>query len=87
MIKKNNPRSWIKAVTIPITGTKEQREAKFSGKHTGHQLFVFDEGDAIPDAVYKGAESCMSNRQAHMVVAFNPRAQIGKLWMMQEEWA
>ena len=69
--------SYITGVTIPSSGTPAQREAKFSGKHAPHLLFIIDEGDAVPDEVYRGIESCMSGGDARLLVLFNPREQIG----------
>jgi hypothetical protein len=71
---------WIWGLAIPTQGTLEQREAKFSGKHAPHLLFIFDEGDAIPDEVYTGADSCMSSDHARMLIMFNPRAQVGSVY-------
>jgi hypothetical protein len=72
-------------VTIPSSGTAAQREAKFSGKHAPHLLFILDEGDAIPDEVYRGIESCMSGGYARLLVMFNPRAEIGEAYRMERD--
>jgi len=77
--------SFITGVTIPMSGTPEQREAKFSGKHAPYILFIFDEGDAIPDEVYKGAEGCMSGGLARMLIMFNPRAEAGAVYRMERD--
>ncbi len=69
--------SFISGVVIPATGSPEQREAKFSGKHAPHILFIVDEGDAVPAEVYKGIESCMSGGYARLLIMFNPRADRG----------
>jgi len=74
--------SFLTGVTIPMSGTETQREAKFSGKHSPHLLFILDEGDAIPDEVYRGIESCMSGGHARLLVMFNPRAEIGEAYRM-----
>ena len=74
--------SFLTGVTIPMAGTESQREAKFSGKHSPYLLFILDEGDAIPDEVYKGIESCMSGGHARLLVMFNPRAEVGKAYRM-----
>jgi hypothetical protein len=74
--------SFITGVTIPLSGTETQREAKFSGKHAPHLLFILDEGDAIPDEVYRGIESCMSGGHARLLVMFNPRAEAGAAYRM-----
>lgn len=76
------PRHLIRGLTIPSSGTSKEREAKFSGKHSGHILFVFDEGDAIPDEAYQGAESCMSGGFARMLILLNPREQLGEVFRM-----
>jgi hypothetical protein len=74
--------SFLTGVTIPMSGTATQREAKFSGKHSPYLLFILDEGDAIPDEVYKGIESCMSGGHARLLVMFNPRAEVGEAYRM-----
>jgi hypothetical protein len=72
--------SFITGVAIPTSGTSSEREGKFSGKHAPHILFIVDEGDAVPDEVYKGIESCMSGGEARLLIMFNPRAQIGPVY-------
>lgn len=74
--------SFLTGVIIPASGTEAQREAKFSGKHSAHLLFILDEGDAIGDEVYRGIESCMSGGHARLLVMFNPRAEIGEAYRM-----
>ncbi|MFC1534404.1 hypothetical protein ACFL7M_13670 [Thermodesulfobacteriota bacterium] len=77
--------SFISGVTIPSSGTEAQREAKFSGKHSPHLLFILDEGDAVPDEVYRGIESCMSGGHARLLVMFNPRAEVGEAYRMERD--
>jgi hypothetical protein len=77
--------SFITGVTIPVSGTEAQREAKFSGKHSPHLLFIIDEGDAVPDEVYKGIESCMTGGHARLLVMFNPRAEAGEVYRMERD--
>lgn len=77
--------SFLVGVTIPLSGTEAQREAKFSGKHAPYLLFILDEGDAIPDEVYRGIESCMSGGHARLLVMFNPRAEVGEAYRMQRD--
>jgi len=74
--------SFLTGVTIPMSGTEAQREAKFSGKHSPHLLFILDEGDAIPDEVYRGIESCMSGGHARLLIMFNPRGEVGEAYRM-----
>jgi len=74
--------SFISGVTIPTSGTAAQREAKFSGKHSSYLLFIVDEGDAVPDEVYRGIESCMSGGHARLLVMLNPRAEVEEAYRM-----
>jgi len=78
-------RSFISGVTIPASGTEAQREAKFSGKHAPYLLFIIDEGDAVPDDVYRGIESCMSGGHARLLVMFNPRHQSGEIFRLERD--
>jgi hypothetical protein len=80
-----SPKSFVTGVTIPMSGSEQQREAKFSGKHAPYLLFILDEGDAIPDEVYQGIESCMSGGHARLLVMFNPRAETGKVYRMERD--
>ena len=80
-----HPKSFIIGRTIPTSGTPEEREAKFSGKHAPFLLFIFDEGDAIPDEVYRGAEGCMSGGFTRMLVMFNPKKKSGYVYRMIRE--
>jgi len=80
-------RDFITGVTIPTSGTAEQREGKFSGKHAAYLLFIVDEGDAVPDEVYRGIESCMSGGMARLLIMFNPRGARGTAFEMEEKGA
>lgn len=77
-----SPQEFIAGVTIPMSGTEAIREAKFSGKHAPYLLFIIDEGDAVPDEVYRGIESCMSGGMARLLIMFNPRAETGAPYRM-----
>lgn len=77
-----NPQSFLTGVTIPLSGTAEQREAKFSGKHAPNLLFIIDEADAVPDDVFRGIESCMSGGHARLLCMLNPRANVGAVYRM-----
>lgn len=77
MIIERNSLSFVAGVAVPSSGTPEEREAKFSGKHAPQILFIVDEGDAVPAEVYKGIESCMSGGLARLLVMFNPRSDSG----------
>lgn len=82
---EREPRSFLTGVTIPTSGDAATRQAKFSGKHAPHLLFILDEGDAIPDEVYKGIESCMSGGHFRMLIMFNPRAEAGPVYRMERD--
>ena len=79
---RKGPDEFLTGVTIPSSGTDEEREAKFSGKHQDYMLFVFDEGDAVPGPVYKGADSCMSGGHVRELILFNPRKSSGTVYRM-----
>ena len=75
-------KEFITGVTIPISGDAKTREARFSGKHQQNLMFIFDEGDAIPDEVYAGRESCTSGGEFRTLVMFNPRQPKGEAYRM-----
>ena len=75
---------FITGVTIPMSGSSEQREARFSGKHAPHLLFIIDEGDAVPEEVYRGIESCMSGGHIRLLIMFNPRAKSGSVYRKEQ---
>ena len=78
----NDPQSFIQGVTIPMSGSEDEREAKFSGIHAPNLFFVLDEGDAIPDEIYRAIESCMSDGFCRMLVMFNPKRRMGAVYRM-----
>jgi phage terminase large subunit len=81
------PKHFCVGVAIPQSGSPAQREAKFSGKHAPFLLFIVDEGDAVPEEVYRGIESCMSGGMARLLVLFNPREQTGPVYQMEKAGA
>jgi hypothetical protein len=82
---ERSAKSFTTGVTIPMSGTEAQRQAKFSGKHAPHLLFILDEGDAIPDEVYVAIESCLSGGHGRLLVMFNPRAEMGEAYRMERD--
>jgi len=78
------PKTFVVGVTIPTSGTPEQRKSKFSGKHSPHLLFIIDEGDAVPPEVYEAIEGCMSGGDARLLVLFNPRCKAGHVYQKAE---
>jgi hypothetical protein len=79
---QQSPRHFLTGVTIPTSGDAKTREAKFSGKHAPNLMFVFDEGDAIPDEIYKGRESCTSGGFFRTLIMLNPRQQKGAAYRL-----
>lgn len=75
--------SFIAGVAIPTSGNSEERESKFSGKHAPHLLFIVDEGDAVPEEVYRGIEGCMSGEHDRLLIMFNPRAAAGPVYQKE----
>jgi len=69
--------SYIKGLTIPTTGSEDEKIARFSGKHSAHIMFIVDEADAVPDAVFKGIEGCLSGGMSRLLLMFNPKRQAG----------
>jgi hypothetical protein len=77
------PNSYVTGVTIPNAARDEQMQARFSGKHADALAFIFDEGDAIPQAVFDGAWSCMSGGKiTRMLIMLNPRSPRGPVYRM-----
>jgi phage terminase large subunit len=85
LIVKRHDKSAIHGVTIPMTGTSEERVGKFSGKHAPHLLFIVDEGDAVPPEIYEAIDGCMSGGMARLLIMFNPKAQQGPVYQMEIE--
>ena len=82
---ERSAQSFITGVSIPSSGTAVQRQAKFSGKHAPHLLFIVDEGDAVPDEVFTAIESCLSGGHGRLLVMFNPRAEQGEVYRMERD--
>lgn len=80
-----NPHAYIQGVSIPTSGSEDEREAKFSGIHAPNLFFVLDEGDAIPDEIYRAIESCMSGGFNRMLIMFNPKRKLGAVYRMIQD--
>lgn len=76
---------FITGVSIPMNDSPEKREARFSGKHAPYLLFIVDEGDAVPDEIYRAIEGCMSGGHARMLIMFNPRHESGPVYRMERD--
>jgi hypothetical protein len=79
---KKGPEEFLVGVTIPSSGTDEERESKFSGKHAPHMLFILDEADAIADCVFRGIDGCMSGGHVRLLCMFNPKRKAGSIYRM-----
>lgn len=78
------PDNFLTGLSIPSSGTKEQRIAKFSGKHAPDGvLFINDEASAIPDECFAGEETCASDDKSRILAIFNPHNRAG--WTYRAE--
>lgn len=82
---QRSPLEFMTGVSIPTSGSKAQREAKFSGKSSPHILFIVDEGDAVPDEIYKAIESSMSGGHARLLIMYNPREKRGEVYRRERD--
>jgi hypothetical protein len=82
---KRSASSFITGVTIPMSGSSAEREARFNGKHAPHLMFIVDEGDAVPQEVYQGIEACMSGGFVRLLILFNPREETGPIHRMERD--
>ncbi len=80
----DGPDHFMVGVSIPAEGSRENRMAKFSGKHSPHLLFIIDEGDGVPAEIYEAIESCMSGGMARLLVLFNPRQKGGPIQSLEK---
>ena len=79
-------KQFLCGVTIPTSGTEQERISKFSGKHAPYLLFILDEGDGIMDEIYTAIETCRSGGiKAHLLIMFNPKSQIGEVYRMERD--
>lgn len=81
---RRSPQEFITGLAIPQAGDPANRQARFSGKHAPHLMFMLDEGDAIPWEIYLAIESCLSGGHGRLVVFFNPRQMSGPLWTKEK---
>lgn len=76
---------FITGVTIPQAGNESEQESRFGGKHAPYLLFIIDEGDAVPEPVYKAIDSCMSGGFARLLIMFNPRMKSGYVYRKERQ--
>ncbi len=83
---ERSPKDFITALTVPTAGTEQVREGRFSGKHHEHMLFIVDEGDTVPDFVFRGIEGCMSGGTiVRLLILFNPRHESGEPYRLERD--
>ena len=82
---ERSPDQFLTGVTIPSSGRREERIARFSGKHAPALFFIVDEGDAVPGDVYEGIESCMTGGFARLLILFNPRMKAGPVYRKERD--
>ena len=82
LVEKTDELSFLIGRTIPQSGTEDERESKFSGHHAPYILFIIDEGDAVPDEVYRAIDGCMSGGWARLLIMFNPKQRRGTAYQM-----
>lgn len=83
---ERNPKDFITALSVPTAGTEQVKEGKFSGKHHECMLFIVDEGDTVPDFVFRGIEGCMSGGTViRLLILFNPRHEAGRPYRLERD--
>jgi len=80
-----NSKEFITGVAIPATGTDNQKQTRFGGKHAPSMLHLVDEGDGVPDPVFAGIETCQSGGLGRRLITFNPKERMGKVYRMIKE--
>ncbi len=85
MMIKRHSESYLTGLTIPVSLSSADQEARFSGKHAPDMAFFGDETDAVPNPVFKGIESCASGGHVIQSYNFNPRQDAGTMSQMEKE--
>lgn len=70
-------KEFVQGVSIPRSATDEDIVSSFSGKHAPSIMFIGDEADAIPDAVFEGVDGCLSGGFPRLVLCLNPKKKSG----------
>lgn len=82
---------WLKVKSVKLIGRKQtvgvivpgnntyltSLVEHNSGKHSAYLFFILDEGDAIPDEIYRGIDGCMSGENNRLLIMFNPKKEQG----------
>ncbi len=75
MYHKQNPDSWL----CTAQTCKEENSESFAGQHAANStsFYLFDEGSAIPEVIYKVAEGGLTDGEPHFYVFGNPTRNTG----------
>jgi len=77
---------WIKGFTIPTSGTREERIAKFHGHHAPGGVFVIaDEAHGIPPEVFEAIDNITSAANCRILLISNPLAPTGPFWQASRD--
>jgi len=71
---------WIQGFTIPSSGSKEERIAKFHGHHAPHILIIADEAHGVPGEIFEAFDNIMSSAGARLLILSNPLAPSGPFY-------
>ena len=71
---------WIQGFTIPSSGSKEERIAKFHGHHAPHMLIIADEAHGVPGEIFEAFDNIMSSYGARLLILSNPLAPSGPFY-------
>ena len=73
-----DPTWWAKARTSSATDNSEDKAQSLAGRHSDHQLFIFDEASGIPDAVFTRLLGTQTGYNNFSLVIFNPIKTTGE---------
>ena len=71
---------WIQGFTIPSSGSKEERIAKFHGHHAPNILIIADEAHGVPGEIFEAFDNIMSSAGARLLILSNPLAPSGPFY-------
>jgi len=70
-------RHFIQGITLPQSGSEEEKISKLSGSHADNIMYILDEGDAVPEWAFKAIDSSMSGGNARLLIMYNPKRKAG----------
>ena len=71
---------WAQGFTIPTSGTREERIARFHGHHAEHVLIIVDECHGVPPEVIEACMDMLSGFHCHLLLLANPLAPSGPFY-------